>query len=272
MYRDKERLEAAIFGDWHLIGSDNKIIKALGGMSQFIDALHSRQWIFNTLLFVRDNKAIDDSQFETFLEMCKNPDRHEELGLKLEPIRISTNAVRMARSQAQSPTHPHHVAETENIQRFIDGKPTGPGSLVEEYLRIEEGADVWSSQISRCKAYEFEWGFILETPTPCAQFEFFVADVWRSGTEKYFDRFLTAWKNDADPVVESLIANSAIMLTMDDGISNYDCLSLGCFSDAKTLSRTRQWLGSVFLNDIWPVMVARVLNPEYVFAAEWHNY
>ena len=250
---------------------EGKIIQALGGLIEYADECTRRRWLYDTLLFVRENNAIDDTTFTAMLHMAEDRSRHGELGQRLEPIRVAARAMWQAKARSQNPTKPHHPVETETIRRFMDGQPTGQGALVKEYLGLKQGAEVWGRLIKVSKVYEFGWGFVVETPAPYAQYEFFVADVWRKGTEHYFDRFLSAWKNDVESMVDELNDTEEIQLTMDDGSCNFDCLSLACYADPETQKRTRAWLGRVFLTELWPVMVTRALDPKYIFEKEWRN-
>lgn len=161
----------------------------------------------------------------------------------------------------------------ELIARIVSKRPTGPLTLTEEYIaRFAKDPEVLGD-VRRWQIYEADWGFITEAPAPFLIWDFYAADVWRRGTDKYYDRFLTAWKNDVWPELRPLIEGPGrgFPISMDDGISNHSCISLGCLGTPEEQVLGRKWIAEEFVGKHWPVMLRRVLNPKHRFAVAWRN-
>jgi hypothetical protein len=52
------------------------------------------------------------------------------------------------------------------------------------------------------------------------------------------------------------------LISFDDGISNFSCLSLGNLVGG---DKGRSWIGLEFLVRIFPVLAAKVIDPKYKF-------
>ncbi len=156
------------------------------------------------------------------------------------------------------------------VKRIAEARPTGALALATEYIsRFAIDPDV--PDVSRMLIYEAEWGFVTESPAPFMSWSFYSAEVWRRGTEKFYDRFLTAWKNDVAPEVERVFeaSNRTLLITMDDGISSHACLSLACFAEPNVQAKARRWIAEEFVGKHWPLLLERVLNPAHRFPIEW---
>lgn len=155
----------------------------------------------------------------------------------------------------------------EQILAILQQKPSGPGPLVDEFM---QRGDVQARGIylKHAAIYEFDWGFITQQSDI---YDFYVAQVWRQGTTKYIDRFLSGWKEEVEHDLESLRIMSwgELRISFDDGRSNFSCLSLGNFSSGE---KGRRWIGLEFMVKVFPVLAAKVLDPEYKFAKNWHCY
>ncbi len=163
---------------------------------------------------------------------------------------------------------PHFTTSGVDLRKFIQGVPTGPGALVNEFnaRRDEQDHGVY---ITRKEIYEFPWGFLTEFH---GIWDFYVADVWRSGTVAYFDRFLSGWKSDCEKQVREFTKQHTerFYISFDDGVSSFSCMSIGCLSGPFEQTLTRHWIGTQFIRDIFPVMVAQALDPNFVYSEDWY--
>lgn len=170
---------------------------------------------------------------------------------------------------AIEPIAPRFQFSEQQIQSFVEGKLTGAGPLTAE---LNARPDFQSTQIpplgTQCGIYEYEWGLVTEhTDTHCTVWSFYVADVWREGTEAFFYRFHNAWKNDAAPVLADLemcLGKPFDTLCLN-GLPAFCCITLQCTNPALVEPVVRPWIGSVLLRTLLPVMVSKVLDPNYTF-------
>lgn len=172
--------------------------------------------------------------------------------------------------------------EVDMVGRFKARMPTGAGKLASEFM-AQRGRQQFTDRLPYMDIYECDWGFVTEDG---GAWNFYVPAVWRadkSGRSKLIDRFLTAWMNDGYILAERegrktnggrvVVENIDFAIAMDDGVSN-DC-AMTLWTSAQTPKQTvesRNWIGERFLQEIWPRMVGRVLDPNYKFAQEWRCY
>lgn len=221
----------------------------------------------------RTTGQMTDAEFEGVLLRLRTAFGRDQLVENylgaFEASRIADVAIKKA-SLNQAPRAPHFLSTNDELLSFRSAKPRGGGPLLHEFSARRDVAENFDGRLPPQGIYEFSWGFVRES---YGVWDFYVADVWRKDTEAYFDRFLTAWKNDAEPVLERAMRESGdrFYVSFDDGISNYSCLSLGCVSQGPHAQHlAREWVATKFLPTIWPVMVAEVLDPKFQFAQDWY--
>lgn len=171
------------------------------------------------------------------------------------------------------------------LERFQRKQPVPASPLLTEYLAspgAREHAPV--EYLTHARIYEFDWGFVAETEEedfpetpggrtgPAYFWEVYVREVWRTGTNLWFDRFLTAYKCLAEPVIERTIAETRltarpIFITFDDGISNWSALSFASLADAT--EDARAFFAKTLLGDILPHLIQRALDPTHTFDQKW---
>lgn len=157
-------------------------------------------------------------------------------------------------------------------------RPTGPGPLAAEYAEAHRGNDEWPTlELSQCDVYECAWGFVAEQRGQML-WDFVVPELWREDVmprDKLIDRFLTAWKNDGEPARDMAKGQlgDGVLIMMDDGISQGSCMTLWVSGRSRRdVEMGRRWVVGEFIANIWPKVMARALDPEYVFEADWQTY
>lgn len=230
-------------------------------------------FLMEQVLDARTTGQMTDTEFEGILLRLRTASGRDQLNADylaaFEASRIAEGAIKKA-SLNQTPRAPHFLSTNDELLSFRSAKPRGGGPLLHEFSARRDVAENFDGRLPPQGIYEFSWGFVRES---YGVWDFYVADVWRKDTEAYFDRFLTAWKNDAEPVLERAMRESGdrFYVSFDDGISNYSCLSLGCVSQGPHAQHlAREWVATKFLPTIWPVMVAEVLDPKFQFAQDWY--
>lgn len=236
-----------------------------GGMSAHQDEHVIRSNMFQSIQMEVRSGWLTQGHFERLLKRLGKKEGRDEYLQWL--AQLQAHRARLAQQQhrnSRKEYKPLFSSKQEQILSFLQKKPSGPGPLVEEFKQREDvrkrGIDLTHALI-----YEFEWGFVTQQSEI---YDFYVSHVWRHGTERYIDRFLSGWKEEVDHEVEAKRIQTwgDFLISFDDGISNFSCLSLGNLVGGE---KGRSWIGLEFLVRIFPVLAAKVIDPKYNFARDW---
>lgn len=160
------------------------------------------------------------------------------------------------------------------LSRFINFQE-GPGPMLVDFCNHPKVLEPDVASLNSRICFEFPWGFVLESRGFGGGgfiSDFYVQKVWQSGTENWWDRFLTAHKNIVSGEMSSLYdqaTGKGILLSFDDGISNYSCASYACL-DPHSAPAARHWFAQRLLKHLWPEVLKTALNPDHKFAQNWH--
>lgn len=167
-------------------------------------------------------------------------------------------------SPAWSEPAPLFVADAQQIERFVAGRPSGPGPLFAEFVARDDVREIGVFEARPTEVYEFSWGFVTESTGSWAVY---LPEVWRAGSVGGFERFLSAWRLETQTRSNTAAGVSSVPagIGIEVGIVRFCCLVL----QADNPRALRRWVGEVFLGHMLPAMAARVLDPNYEFPDAW---
>lgn len=238
-----------------------------GEVAYMIEHVTRNSMVDIVLRLREDGYLKDDQQFDatllqiatpegrkTFMDWCINAQKSVDATARL------LNRAKRAWSEPE----PLFVADTAAVQRFIAGRPTGPGVLFAEFAMRDDVREIGLFESEPGAIHEFDWGFITEEP---GEWNVYVAEIWRRGTVGHFDRMLGAWRLEtthAQPEGQLRAPHVPPGLTEDLGIARFSALTLHANNDPAV----RRWVGEVFIAHMLPVMAARALDENYDFPAK----
>lgn len=228
--------------------------------------------ILNMIMNSRRAGQLSDEDFDDLVDEVRTAQGRKNLLDRVERAYAMERKIAGQKASTKTSPAPHFRSTNTELDGFKFGVPKKNGSMVGQFIAMDSVEDYVKDQVTRSPAFEFSWGFIKSSNNNTI-WDFYVKDVWESGTENFFDRFLTAWKNDGEPELEKarMKSDNNFFISMDDGISNFSCISLACLGDEHSVSRARKWISDEFIARIFPVMVAKVLDLNYKFAEDWYN-
>lgn len=159
------------------------------------------------------------------------------------------------------------------LSRFVKSQEA-PGPMLADFCNHPKVLEPDAASLDSSMCFEFPWGFVLESRGFGGGgfvSDFYVQKVWQSGTENWWDRFLTAHKNIVHAEMGGLYdqtTGKGILISFDDGISNYSCASYACL-DPHSAPVARHWFAQRLLKHLWPAVLEAALNPDHQFATNW---
>jgi hypothetical protein len=266
-------------------GSVQELIDRVWACHQSSDLdVASRRWNAAKILVKRAKSGmLNEADIDHLLKMLRNHLDRVSILLWEQQWESDEERDRLLASMADQKEPPAaSPGEVDIVGRFKARMPTGAGKLASEFM-AQRGRQPFTDRLPYMELYECDWGFVTEDR---GTWNFYVPAVWRaseSARSKLIDRFLTAWKNDGYILAERegrktnggqvVVEIMDFVIGMDDGLSN-DC-AMTLWNSGQTPKQTvagRKWIGERFLQEIWPRMVGRVLDPNYKFAQEWRCY
>lgn len=230
----------------------------------------TRNSIVDIVLRLREDGHLrDDTAFENTLQQVSTPDgRKTFMDWCIQAQKSSDATSRLLNRAKRSllDPQPRFAVGAQDVRRFTDGEPGGPGPLFAEYMMRADVQAIGLYETPPQSVYEFDWGFIVEEP---AAWHVYVAEAWRKGSVGYFERFLQAWHMEAAAVPESAMPGPLVpdALAVEPGIGSFSSLTL--ISTAHPLpDGMRQWIGEVFLGQMLGAMAGRALEDDYDFPLE----
>ena len=207
---------------------------------------------------------IDDSHFSAILAEISSVQGRARV---LQALRATLSARQLTSGLLGRLTDAAHdrladyASTNAECARFLQGQPGDPGALYREFMARKDVQGEMPALVRNYQVYAFSWGFVTED---YGVWNFYVADVWRDGTRKYFDRFNAAWSQLAEGPLAQAIgrAEHKFYISFDEGSSAYCCISISCVLDSRRQALARNWVGTAFLQDIWPQMVRQALAPQ----------
>ncbi len=239
-----------------------------GEMAYTLECIMRDSTLDIVLRLREDGYLKDDQAFEDTLKQISTPEGRKQFQDWVINAQKSVDATSRLLNRAKrswSEPAPLFVAKRDEVERFVKGKATGPGALMDQYLAREDVSAVamLDPQDLPESVFEFEWGFIVETP---GTWDVYVADIWDRGTVGFFDRMLCAWRMEAQPANGS-VPHVPLGLSVDAGIGAFCSVTLHWDNNPPDPA-TRRWVGEVFVTHWLPVMAARAIDPDYDFPAE----
>ncbi len=234
-----------------------------GDMAYMLEHVTRNAMLDIVLRLREDGYLQNDTAFDEVLQMLATPEGRTTFRDRLIAAQKSVDlTARLLRRSKRSVGDPQPWFSTlpQEIQRFVDGVPAGAGPLFAEYAAREDVVEIGVLEVAPERVHEFDWGFVTEDPQARA-WHFYVAEVWRRGTVGYFHRFHDVWQRETTaprggPLLAAPVPDG---ITMDDGIGSFSSMSL--YSEAGLAGAdVRQWVGEVFIQQVLPYMVSRVLE------------
>lgn len=234
-----------------------------GDMAYMLEHVTRNAMLDIALRLREDGHLQDDAAFDETVEMLSTPEGRKTFMDQIIAAQRTVDATaRLLRRAKRAPgeTEPHFSSLPEEIQRFIDAAPGGPGPLFAEYAAREDVIEIGVFEVEPAEVHEFSWGFVAEHDEA---WHFYVADVWRRGTVGYFDRFDRVWQRETraprgGPLLASPVPEG---IGMDDGIGSFSSMVLTS-QDGLSDPDLRHWVGEVFIQQVLPYMVSQVLDDD----------
>lgn len=166
-----------------------------------------------------------------------------------------------------------YTSTDEHIAKFIGNKPIKAvnSKMVMDWItKTPDLEDSIISFVNNSDIFDFNWGFV----SYLEQFNtwyFYAKEGWEKGENKYFDRFLMAWKNIGFRTLNEKLATlgKEYHLLMDDGRADRCSLVFACRQSDTLTKFAREWIGNTFLKNDWPDMLAKAMDPSYEFPVKW---
>ncbi|HEX5737873.1 MAG TPA: hypothetical protein VFY22_05135 [Hydrogenophaga sp.] len=234
-----------------------------GDMAYMLEHVTRNAMLDIALRLREDGNLQDDAAFDETLEMLSNPEGRKTfmncIIAAQKTVDTTARLLRRAKRTVGEP-EPHFSSLPEEIQRFVEAVPSGPGPLYAEYAQREDVIEIGVFAAVPAQVHEFSWGFVTEHEQA---WHFYVADVWRRGTVGYFDRFDRVWQRETTaprggPLLASPVPPG---IAMDDGISSFCSMVLTSEAGLADLD-LRLWVGEVFVQQVLPYMVSQVLDED----------
>jgi len=154
---------------------------------------------------------------------------------------------------------------------FRNRIPVLHSQMLDEYLKSPGVEDTCLSDLNP-SIYEFEWGFIGEFPFLGGYvWEVVAKGAWETGVANWYDRFLTAYKNDIFPVEtafeDSLPEKDRFHITFDDGRANFTSMSFACLNNPE---EARKHFADAYIDGHLPDLMKAVFDPKHQFETDWH--
>lgn len=234
-----------------------------GDMAYMLEHVTRNAMLDIALRLREDGNLQDDAAFDETVEMLSTPEGRKTFMDRIIAAQKTVDATaRLLRRAKRMPgePEPHFSSLPEEIRRFIEGGPSGPGPLYAEYSAREDVIEIGVFHAAPAQVHEFSWGFVTEHEQA---WHIYVADVWRRGTVGYFDRFDRVWQRETTaprggPLLASPVPPG---IAMDDGIGSFSSLVLTSEAGLSDPD-LRHWVGEVFIQQVLPYMVSQVLDDD----------
>jgi hypothetical protein len=231
-----------------------------GGETAYMIEHITRNAMLDTVLRLREEGYLqDDIAFEDTLRQIATVegrvafmDRCIQAQKTAEATRKLLTRAKRSWAEVRSPVR----SQPEDIQRLVDGDPTGPGPLFEEFRQRQDvrAVDVLPDPLPA--VYEFEWGFLTEEGST---WNVYIAEVWRRGTLGFFEHFIEAWEAQTCTPAHGISWRVPDGLEVAPGVAAFSCLTLHS-SLHPADEATRQWLGDDFVAGLLPELTRRALD------------
>jgi hypothetical protein len=236
-----------------------------GGPGAYALDQANRQYLLALVVDSRQMDMIDDSHFSAILAEISTIQGRARV---LQALRVTLSARQLTHglmdklSYGASAPLPAYASGAQERARFLNAQPGGPGVLYRDFMARKDVQHEMPTLVRNYQVYEFSWGFVTED---YGVWNFYVADVWRDGTRKYYDRFIAAWNQLAESKLAQAItrAERKFYISFDDGSSAYCCISISCVLDSRRQALAREWVAGEFLEQIWPQMVQQTMAPPH---------
>lgn len=233
-----------------------------GGPGAYALDQANRQYLLALVVDSRQMGVIDDAHFEAILaEICTVQGRAR----MLQALRATLSARQLAHglmarlAQGGVSGSAAYSSSAAECARFLNGEADGGGALYQDFMARQDVQRGMPTLVRNYQVYAFSWGFVTED---YGVWNFYVADVWRDGTRKYYDRFVAAWDQLAEAPLARARAEGNFYISFDEGSSAFCCISISCVLDARRQALARAWVAGEFLQQIWPQMVQQATAPQ----------
>lgn len=237
-----------------------------GEMAYTIEHITRNAMLDLVLRMREDGPYRDDTAFDQVIEQIATPEGRKQFMDWCIQARKSVDATArlLNRSKpAWSEPGPFFTADPDEVERFVAGDASGPGSMFAEFAARDDvrGVEVFEQVPGRI--FEFDWGFVTEEP---GVWSVYVAEAWRRGSVGYFERFLSGWllETGAAPATGAVPPPVPFGLEAGHGIETFSALRLLTAGDMADPA-LRRWLGEVFISLMLPAMAGRALDEDYDF-------
>ena len=243
-----------------------------GGAGAYALDQANRQYLLALIVDSRQMEVIGDGHFLAILAEISTVQGRSRV---LQALRATLSARQLAHgcigklANGSSVAGPAYGSSAQERACFLNAQANGAGPLYRDFMARKDVQREMPNLVRKFKVYGFSWGFITED---YGVWNFYVADVWRDGTRKYFDRFIAAWGQFAQDRLAQAIdrADHKFYISFDDGSSAFCCISISCVLDSRRQALARAWVAGEFLETIWPSMVQQVMAPQHAQEDAWH--
>lgn len=238
-----------------------------GEMAYTLEHITRNAMLDIVLRFREDGHLKDDKAFEATLEQLATPEGRKTFMDQCIQAQKSVEATSRLINRAKRPMSdpdPLFGFDTDDIQRFVAGQPSGPGPLFAEFAARDDVQQIGVFNGTPQAVYEFQWGFVTEDR---GSWNLYIADVWRKGTVGYFHRFMNAWQLEISTQPDGSVLCPPPLppgLTLDDGIGHFCALTLDGGPHLQDAA-VRRWMGETFLARVLPYMAGRAVDDDYDF-------
>ncbi|MDP2264620.1 MAG: hypothetical protein Q8K24_15830 [Hydrogenophaga sp.] len=231
-----------------------------GGETAYMIEHITRNSMVDIVLRLREEGYLqDDLAFEETLKQIATVegrvtfmDRCIQAQKTVEATRKLLSRAKRSWAEVRSPVR----SQPDEIQRLVDGEPTGPGPLFAEYICREDVRAIGVFAGDRPDIYEFEWGFVTEE---ASTWNIYIAEVWRRGTLSFFEYFIDAWAAQTSTPPHGISWRVPEGLAVEVGIGAFSCITLRSEHNPAD-EATRQWLGDDFVAGLLPELTRRALD------------
>lgn len=240
-----------------------------GELAYSIEHITRNSMLDIVLRFREDGHLKDDAAFEATLQQLATPEGRKTFMDQCIQAQKSVDATSRLIKRAKRPMSdpdPLFGFDADEVQRFVNRQPTGPGALFAEFAAREDVTQIGVFEHEPEAVYEFDWGFVSEDR---GSWNIYIAEAWRRGTVGYFHRFMSAWKMEISPQPDGSVITPPPLppgVTLDDGINHFSCLTLHGGSHLADPA-VRRWAGEVFIARMLPYMAGRAVDDDYDFPA-----